>query len=46
MERFDSSIGAATVLMPYAGKYQLTPEEAMVLNEPHILSLPPIEGVP
>ncbi len=24
-ERFDSTIGAATVLMPYGGKYQLTP---------------------
>lgn len=30
VERFDASIGASTVLMPYAGKYQLTPEEAMV----------------
>ena len=34
VERFDSSIGAATVLMPYAGKYQLTPEEAMVAKVP------------
>ena len=34
VERFDSSIGAATVLMPYAGKYQLTPEEAMVAKIP------------
>ena len=33
-ERFDSSIGAATVLMPFAGKYQLTPEEAMVAKIP------------
>ena len=33
-ERFDSSIGAATVLMPFAGKYQLTPEEAMVAKVP------------
>lgn len=33
-ERFDSSIGAATVLMPFAGKYQLTPEEAMVAKLP------------
>ena len=34
VERFDSSIGAATVLMPYAGKEQLTPEEAMVAKVP------------
>lgn len=34
VERFDSSIGAATVLMPYAGTYQLTPEEAMVAKLP------------
>ena len=33
-ERFDSSIGAATVLMPFAGQYQLTPEEAMVAKIP------------
>ncbi len=34
VERFDSSIGASTVLMPYAGKYQLTPEEAMAAKIP------------
>ena len=34
VERVDSSIGASTVLMPYAGKYQLTPEEAMVAKIP------------
>ncbi len=34
VERFDSSIGAATVLMPYAGKYQLTPENAMCAKVP------------
>lgn len=34
VERFDSSIGASTVLMPYAGKYQLTPEDAMVAKIP------------
>ena len=33
-ERFDSSIGAATVLMPFAGKYQRTPEEAMAAKLP------------
>lgn len=36
VERFDSSIGASTVLMPYAGKYQLTPEQAMVAKIPLI----------
>lgn len=34
VERFDASIGASTVLMPYAGRYQLTPEEAMVAKIP------------
>ena len=29
-ERFDSTIGANTVLMPFGGKTQLTPEQAMV----------------
>ncbi len=29
-ERFDSTIGAGTVLMPYGGKYQSTPIQAMV----------------
>ena len=29
-ERFDSSIGAGTVLMPFGGKYQLTPIQSMV----------------
>ena len=29
-ERFDSTIGAATVLMPFGGKNQLTPIQAMV----------------
>ncbi len=30
VERFDSTIGAGTVLMPYGGKYQKTPIQAMV----------------
>ena len=34
MERFDSTIGAGTVLMPLGGKYQLTPSEAMVAKLP------------
>jgi phosphoribosylformylglycinamidine synthase len=29
-ERFDSTIGAGTVLMPFGGTYQLTPTQAMV----------------
>ncbi len=28
-ERFDASIGAATVMMPFGGKHQLTPQEAI-----------------
>ena len=33
-ERFDASIGAGSVLMPFAGTHQLTPEEAMVAKIP------------
>ena len=33
-ERFDSTIGAGTVLMPFGGKYQLTPIQAMVHKIP------------
>lgn len=33
-ERFDSTIGAATVLMPFGGKHQLTPAQAMVAKFP------------
>ena len=33
-ERFDSTIGAATVLMPFGGKYQKTPIQAMVHKIP------------
>ena len=29
-ERFDSTIGAGTILMPFGGKHQLTPIQAMV----------------
>ena len=29
-ERFDSTIGAGTVIMPFGGKYQSTPAQAMV----------------
>lgn len=34
VERFDSSIGANTVLMPFGGKYQLTPTQGMVARIP------------
>lgn len=34
VERFDASIGAGTVLMPYAGKYQMSEETAMVAKIP------------
>lgn len=38
VERFDASIGASTVNMPFAGVYQLTPEEGMAAK------LPVLEG--
>ncbi|NLY74986.1 MAG: phosphoribosylformylglycinamidine synthase [Firmicutes bacterium] len=38
IERFDSTIGAGTVLMPFGGKHQLTPAETMVAK------LPVLEG--
>ena len=34
VERFDSTIGAGTVFMPFGGKYQLTPSEAMCARIP------------
>jgi len=34
VERFDSTIGAGTVLMPYGGKYQNTPTQAMAAKLP------------
>ncbi len=34
-ERFDSTIGANTVLMPFGGKYQMTPPQAMA----HLISV-------
>ena len=33
-ERFDSTIGAGTVLMPFSGKYQKTPVQGMVAKLP------------
>jgi len=34
IEKFDSTIGSNTVLMPLGGKYQITPSEAMVAKLP------------
>jgi phosphoribosylformylglycinamidine synthase len=36
VERFDSTIGAASVLLPFGGKYQSTPAECMVAKLPLI----------
>jgi phosphoribosylformylglycinamidine synthase len=33
-ERFDSTIGSATVLSPYGGKYQQTPTDGLVMKFP------------
>lgn len=34
VERFDSTIGAGTVLMPFGGKYQMTPADGMAAKLP------------
>lgn len=34
VERFDSTIGAGTVVAPFGGKYQLTPAESMIAKVP------------
>ncbi|MGC8765530.1 MAG: phosphoribosylformylglycinamidine synthase [Brevinematia bacterium] len=34
VEMFDSTVGAKTILMPFGGKYQLTPTESMVAKIP------------
>jgi len=34
VEKFDSTVGAGSVLMPYGGKYQLTPEQGMAAKIP------------
>lgn len=34
VERFDSTIGAGTVLMPFGGRYQLSPAEGMAAKLP------------
>jgi len=36
VERFDSTVGAGSVLMPFGGRYQLTPIEAMAAKIPVI----------
>ena len=36
VERFDSTIGAGTVFMPFGGKYQLSPIEAMCARIPTV----------
>ncbi len=36
VERFDSTIGAGSVFMPYGGKHQLTPQQNMVAKVPTI----------
>lgn len=38
VERFDSTIGASTILIPFGGKYQLSPSEGMAAK------LPVLEG--
>jgi phosphoribosylformylglycinamidine synthase len=34
VDRFDSSVGAATVVVPFGGKHQLTPAQAMIAKIP------------
>ncbi len=36
IERFDSTIGAGTILMPFGGRYQLSPAEGMAAKLPVI----------
>ena len=36
VERFDSTIGAGSVLLPYGGKYQLTPAQVMAAKIPSL----------
>ena len=39
VERFDSTIGAGTVVMPYGGKTQTTPSQSMVAKLPTLTDL-------
>ena len=41
-DRFDSTIGANTVVMPYGGKTQLTPSQAMVAKIPMLHGVEPV----
>ena len=34
VERFDNTVGASTILMPFGGRYSLTPSEGMVAKIP------------
>ena len=34
IERFDNTVGASTILMPFGGRYSLTPSEGMVAKIP------------
>lgn len=44
-ERFDSTIGAATVLMPFGGRKQLTPIQAMVAKFPVLGETTTVSGM-
>ena len=44
-ERFDSTIGAGTVLMPFGGKTQLTPSMAMVAKLPVLGETTTVSGM-
>ncbi|MDI9590866.1 MAG: phosphoribosylformylglycinamidine synthase [Acidobacteriota bacterium] len=44
-ERFDSTIGAATVLMPFGGRTQLTPSMAMVAKLPVLGETTTVSGM-
>ena len=44
-ERFDSTIGAATVLMPFGGRRQLTPSMAMVAKLPVLGETTTVSGM-
>ena len=44
-ERFDSTIGAGTVIMPFGGKYQLTPNQTMVAKLPVLGETTTVSGM-
>ncbi|MBQ9067645.1 MAG: phosphoribosylformylglycinamidine synthase subunit PurQ [Eggerthellaceae bacterium] len=45
VERFDSTIGAGTVLMPFGGRMQLTPAQAMVAKFPVLGQTTSVSGM-